>query len=145
MPRYSTVIKSTWSVEDAFAFMSDFSNAPHWDPGVLSARRIDTGAVREGSAFDLVVVFAGRKVRLRYAVRTIEAAQRVVFVASTSSLESVDTLTFSQVGDVCLVAYDAEVRFKGFAAVANPLLGLGFRRIGDRARDSLRAVLTTEE
>ena len=77
MPRYSTVIKSTWSVEDAFAFMSDFSNAPHWDPGVLSTRRIDTGAVREGSAFDLVVVFAGRKVRLRYAVRTIEAAQRV--------------------------------------------------------------------
>lgn len=144
MPRYSTVIKSTWSVEDAFAFMSDFGNAQHWDPGVLSARRIDTGAVREGSAFDLVVVFAGRKVRLRYAVRTIEAAQRVVLVASTSSLESVDTLTFSQVGDVCLVAYDAEVRFKGFAAVANPLLGLGFRRIGDRARDSLRAVLTTE-
>jgi polyketide cyclase/dehydrase/lipid transport protein len=143
MPRYVTVINSTWKVEDAFAFMSDFSNAMRWDPGVLAARRLDTGEVREGSSFDLTVAFAGRKMTLRYTVQSLKVPQQVVFVASTKWLESVDTLTFTPRGDTCRMAYDAKLRLKGVALVANPLLAVGFRRVGDRARDSLRSVLTT--
>jgi hypothetical protein len=143
MPRYVTVINSTWKVEDAFAFMSDFSNAMRWDPGVLAARRLDTGEVREGSSFDLTVAFAGRKMTLRYTVQSMKAPQQIVFVASTSLLESVDTLTFTPRGETCRMAYDAKFRLKGLASVANPLLAVSFRRIGDRARDSLRTVLTT--
>jgi hypothetical protein len=39
------------------------------------------------------------------------------------------------------MTYVAEVRLTGIASVANPLLALGFARVGDRARDSLRALL----
>ena len=145
MPRYITVVNSTWNVEEAFAFMSDFSNAARWDPGVLYAHRLDTGEVRVGSSFDLNVAFAGRKMTLRYAVRSLKAPHQVVFAASTSLLESVDTLTFEALGEACRMTYDADLRFKGIAAVANPLLALGFRRIGDRARDSLRSVLTSAQ
>jgi hypothetical protein len=145
MPRYTTVVRSTWKVEAAFAFMSDFSNAARWDPGVLSARRIDTGAVREGSSFDLTVAFAGRKVPLRYTVRSLTAGEHVVFVASTKLLESIDTLTFERDGEGCRMSYDAVLTFKGLAVIANPLLALGFRRVGDRARDSLRSMLTSAQ
>jgi hypothetical protein len=145
MPRYLTVIDSTWNVTQAFAFMSDFSNAARWDPGVLSAQRLDVGEVRVGSSFDLTVAFARRKMTLRYAVRSLTAQHQVVFAASTSTLESVDTLTFEDLGDACRMTYDADLRFTGIAAVANPLLALGFRRIGDRARDSLRSVLTSAQ
>jgi hypothetical protein len=96
-----------------------------------------------GSCFDLTVAFAGRKMTLRYAVRSLNAPHQVVFAASTGLLESVDTLTFEALGDACRMTYDADLRFKGIAAVANPLLALSFRRIGDRARDSLRSVLTS--
>src|SRR5579872_6918504 len=140
MPRYVTVIDSTWNVAQAFAFMSDFSNAARWDPGVLSAQRLDTGEVRTGSSFDLTVAFAGRTMMLRYAVRSITVPDRIVFAATTKLLESVDTLTFEQLGEGCRMTYDADLRFRGMAAVANPLLALGFRRVGDRARDSLRSV-----
>ena len=143
MPRYVTVIDSTWNVSQAFAFMSDFSNAARWDPGVLAAQRLDADEVKVGSCFDLTVAFAGRKMTLRYAVRSLNAPHQVVFAASTGLLESVDTLTFEALGDACRMTYDADLRFKGIAAVANPLLALSFRRIGDRARDSLRAVLTS--
>jgi hypothetical protein len=145
MPRYITVIDSTWNVDATFAFMSDFSNAARWDPGVLSAKRLDSGDVREGSSFDLTVAFAGRRMTLRYRVQSLKAPQRVVFVASTRLLESVDTLTFEQRGADSRMTYDADLRFKGVAAMANPLLALGFRRVGDRARDSLRSVLTTAQ
>jgi hypothetical protein len=145
MPRYLTVIDSTWNVTQAFAFMSDFSNAARWDPGVLSAQRLDAGEVHVGSSFDLTVAFAGRKMTLRYAVRSLTAPHQVVFAASTNRLESVDTLTFEEVGDACRMTYDADLSFKGIAAVANPLLALSFRRIGDRARNSLRSVLTSAQ
>ena len=145
MPHYSAVISSTWDVERAFEFMSDFSNAALWDPGVVSARRLDAGEVRVGSSFDLTVTFAGRKMTLRYAVRSLKAPHQVVFVASTNQLESIDTLTFEQRDEGCRMIYDADLRFKGLAGVANPLLALGFRRVGDRARDSLRSMLTAEQ
>ncbi len=145
MPRYLTVIDSTWNVSQAFAFMSDFSNAARWDPGVLAAQQLDAGEVKVGSSFDLTVAFAGRKMTLRYAVRSLKALHQVVFAASTGLLESVDTLTFEALGDACRMTYDADLRFKGIAAVANPLLALSFRRIGDRARDSLRSVLTSAQ
>jgi len=144
MPRYITVIKSTWNVDQAFAFMSDFSNAARWDPGVLSARRLDGGEVRIGSSFDLTVAFAGRKMTLRYTVRSLKVSHEVVFVASTRRLESVDSLTFEQLGDGCRMTYDADLKLKGLGAIANPLLALGFRGVGDRARDSLQSVLTSE-
>jgi len=144
MPRYQTVIRSSWNARKAFAYMSDFSNASHWDPGVVAAKRRDQGAVGVGSMFDLTVPFAGRTMVLGYRVAEMEAPHRVVFAASTDRLDSVDTLTFTPRGDGCEMTYDARLNFKGLAALANPLLALGFSRIGDRARDSLRKVLSSD-
>lgn len=142
MPSYTTVISSTWDRPRAFAFMSDFSNAQEWDPGVDAARRVGGAGVKVGSAFDLDVVFAGRTMTLRYEVVDLEPGRRVVFKASTDRLESIDTLTFHDRNGGTDVVYDAALTFRGVASLANPLLGLGFKRVGDRARDSLRGVLT---
>ena len=144
MPHYHTVIKSSWNARKAFAYMSDFSNAAQWDPGVKAARRRDQGEVGVGSVFDLTVPFAGQSMVLGYQVVAMEAPHRVVFEASTDRLESVDTLTFAERGDGCEMTYEADLKFKGVAALANPLLAVGFRRVGDRARDSLRKVLTSD-
>lgn len=142
MPRYQTVIPSTWEPQTLYAYMADFSNAQEWDPGVVTARRLDPGDLRVGSQFDLTVQFAGGRMVLRYAITDLEAPNRVVFTATTGHLESVDTLSFRRGSSGSEMTYDADLRLKGVAALANPLLALGFRRVGDRARDSLRRVLT---
>ena len=121
--------------------MADFSNAERWDPGVTSAHRVDTGALGLDSEFDLTVPFGGRAKVLRYRITEFEQNRRVTFSSSTSTLRSVDTLTFAARPAGCEMTYDADLRFAGPAAIANPLLSLAFRRIGDRARDSLRQVL----
>jgi hypothetical protein len=41
MPHYPAVIPSTRSVDEAFSYMSDFSNARSWDPSITVARRLD--------------------------------------------------------------------------------------------------------
>lgn len=141
MPRYRTVITSSWSVEDSFGYLSDFSSAAEWDPGVQSARRVDEGEVGVGSAFDLTVRVAGRPTVLRYVVTEIEPGRRVTFLASTRRMVSRDTLSFEPRGAGSSVTYDAHLSLTGWAALATPLLTVAFRRIGDRARDSLARVL----
>ena len=121
--------------------MADFSNAEQWDPGVNSAHRVDAGALGLGSEFDLTVPFGGRAKILRYCITEFEPDRRVTFSSTTSMLRSVDALTFKARPAGCEMIYDADLRFTGPAAIANPLLALVFRRIGNRARDSLRQVL----
>ena len=142
MTQYVAVVPSTWSVERAFGYMSDFSNAQHWDPSVRAARRVDDGDVTVGSLFELTVRFAGRDKLLRYQVTELVPAHRVVFSSSTGTLLSRDTLTFEPRPGGCEMTYHAELRLKGPMAVANPLLAILFRRLGDRANASLRQVLS---
>lgn len=141
MPRYRTVIPSNWSTERAFAYMSDFSNAQEWDPGVLEAHRLGAGPIGVGTEFDLTVKFAGQRLVLRYRVRDFEQNRRIVFEALTKSLRSVDALIFTPRSGGCEMTYDADLRFTGVATVANPPLAMVFRRVGNRARDSLRELL----
>jgi Polyketide cyclase / dehydrase and lipid transport len=141
MPRYTTSIPSPWSVDEAFCYMSDFTNAQDWDPSVASARRVDGDELAVGSLFDLTVRFARRVVALHYRVTSFEPPRRVSFTSSSGSLLSMDTLTFEPRGLGCEVTYSAELRFTGVSAIANPILGLMFRRLADRARDSLREIL----
>ncbi len=141
MARYTAVIPSVRTLESTFAYMSDFSNAQEWDPGVAAAKQIGSGPIGKGTEFDLVVLFAGRRMTLRYRVNEYVEDKLVVFEASSARLHSLDTLTFVPRPDGCEMTYAAEVRLKGVASVVNPLLALGFTRVGDRARDSLRALL----
>ena len=141
MPRYVTAIPCSWSVEEAFSYMSDFANARYWDPSVVSAHRVDDGRLAVNAEFELTVRFAGRDKALRYRITSLEAPRVVTFESTSGALMSVDTLTFEPRANGCLVTYNAELRFNGVAAVANPLLGILFRRLGDRARDSLREIL----
>jgi hypothetical protein len=141
MPRYVTAIPTTWSVDEAFSYMSDFANAQYWDPSVVSALRIDDGELAVNSEFELTVRFAGRDKTLRYQITSLDPARLVTFTSSDGALWSSDALTFESRAGGCEVTYSAELRFTGVAAIANPILSLLFRRLGDRARDSLREIL----
>jgi hypothetical protein len=141
MTTYVATVASNWSVEQAFSYMSDFSNAQYWDPSVRVACRGNAGEIAVGSHFELTLRFAERDKTLEYEVTEIEPSQRVVFLSSTDTLHSLDTVTFEPQPDGCLMTYRAELRLKGLAAMANPFLPVLFRHLGDRASVSLRRIL----
>ncbi len=136
MPRYRTRILSRWDPDQAFAYMSDFSNAAEWDPGVVRAAAVASDGVAPGSAFDLVVRNLGRETTLRYVVTALDA-RRIVFRSRTSRLESVDTISVAPAPGGSVVEYDASLALRGVARILNPFLSLFFRRVGERARSSL--------
>jgi hypothetical protein len=95
-----------------------------------------------GSEFDLVAVFLGNKVPLTYRIVEFERPDRVVLLAETRAVRSLDTITFrpGSAGHT-LVKYDAILDFKGAAKLLSPVLGMAFNKVGDRAAAGLAASL----
>lgn len=142
MARYRTTIHSSWTPEAAYTYMANFANAQQWDPGVQSAQALSDGPVGLGSRFLLQATFGKSTMPLEYVIAAYEPARRVVLVAETDKVKSTDIITFVPSGSGCDVTYDAELRTLGSFRWATPIVAMLFKGIGDRARDSLRAVLT---
>lgn len=142
MAHYRTTVDTPWSPQRAFGYLSDLEHFAEWDPGVKRSVQVAGDGVAEGAAFDVTVGGVGRDMTLRYEIVELDAPDRVEVRAETGTLLSVDVMTFDPTGDGgCRVTYDADLSLKGVLRFANPLLGVVFGRIGDRAAAGLRRVL----
>ncbi|HET9058765.1 MAG TPA: SRPBCC family protein [Acidimicrobiales bacterium] len=131
---------------DVFEYLSRFSNATQWDPGVVSAEDLTAGPVRVGSRFSLAVRFAGRQVPLVYEVSELRPGVKVVFEAHNAMVKSRDAIEVTDLGepgaDECRIRYLARLSGRGpWVIPLSPLLSLALRRAGDKARAGLMARL----
>ena len=141
MARYKAAFDTPREREDVFAYLSDFSTTEEWDPGVVEAERLDDAAVGEGTEFRLVAEFLGRKTELTYRIVEYDPAWAVTFRGENASVISNDRITFESAGDCTRIHYDAELALKGPLRIADPLLGLAFNRVGERALAGLKRKL----
>ena len=141
MARYQTTVTSRRRAEETFEYLSDFSSTAEWDPGVVEAERVSTGPVGMGSTFRVVASFLGRRVSLVYRIVEFDPGRRVVLRADAPTVCSIDQITVVPADVGSEVTYDADLRGQGVFRLADPLLALAFRRIGDRARDGLARAL----
>lgn len=141
MARYRTTVRSRLDVDEAFAYLADFAHSAEWDPGVVEARRLTHAPIGLGTRFRVVASSLGRRIPLEYEVSAYEPAKRVELTAESAMIRSVDEITFTATGTGTNVTYDADLRGRGAFRLADPLLALVFRRIGDRARDGLQEAL----
>jgi dehydrogenase/reductase SDR family member 12 len=144
MPHYVTAVKTAWGVEEAFGFMADVRNFGRWDPGVRSVTTVHGDGPGLGSAYDVEVRTGLVPLVLRYEVVEWEAPRRLLLVARTTTLQSVDEIRVEPADAGAVVTYDARLDMRGALRVANPLLALAFGRIGDRAAAGLRRALGGE-
>ena len=142
MARYTTTVESTRTAEDAFDYLAEFSHAEEWDPGVVEGEAVDGDPVGEGSRFHIVSRFLGRRIPLQYRIVAFDRPRRVVLEADEPALRSTDEIRVLTESGGTRVTYDADLRLKGpLRWLMDPVLGLAFRRIGDRATVGLRRVL----
>jgi len=143
MARYRGTVSTTRSIENAFDYLAEFSNAAEWDPGVTGAERLDAGPVRLGSVFRLHVRTGVRTSPFDYRIVEYQRPERVVLLGTHGSMRSEDTVTFeTATSGGTTLTYDADFRFTGVASLANPLLAVPFRRIADRGLAGLQRALT---
>jgi carbon monoxide dehydrogenase subunit G len=141
MPRYVDTVNSPWLPEAAFAYMADARNFAEWDPGVRSSTLVRGEEPGLGARFEVVVKAGPRTMTLTYEIVEWEPPRRLVLRAETGAIRSNDTVLISATDGGTAVTYDAELELRGALRLFNPLLGLSFRKIGDRAAAGLRHVL----
>ena len=125
------------SAEEAFAYVADFRNLSEWDPGVSTSKMIEGSEPGVGTAYAVKTGGAF----LVYETLEHDEPNKTVLQAITSLLRSYDVLTFIDTDDGCDVTYDAKLDLRGLAALGNPMLGLVFNRIGDKAAAGLAKAL----
>ena len=138
MAHYRASIDTQQSREELFAYLSDFSTTREWDPSVVEAQRLNSQAVGEGTEFRLVAVFLGRKNRLTYRIVEYDPPNAVTFRGESSTVISLDRITFEPSEKGTRITYDADLALKGPFKPADPLLGVAFKRVGARALAGLR-------
>ena len=141
MARYRASVDTQREGEDVFAYLSDFSSAAEWDPGVVEAQRLDAGPIGVGAEFRLVAKFLGRTTPLTYRIVEYNPPHAVTFLGENATVISRDRITFEPTGVGTRITYDADLRLKGPLRIADGLLALAFSRVGDRALAGLRRTL----
>jgi carbon monoxide dehydrogenase subunit G len=141
MAHYKASVDTPRRADEVFAYLSDFSTTEEWDPGVLQATRLDDAPVSEGTGFRLVAAFLGRKTPLTYRIVEYDPPRAVTFRGESSTVVSLDRITLEPSDEGTRITYDARLALKGPFKVADPLLGLAFKRVGDRALAGLRKTL----
>ena len=133
--------ESSKSVEEAYAYMADLRNFANWDPGVLTVTQVAGDGAGPESSFDVAVKSVGGGTVLRYKTVEYDQPGNLLVKAQNSKFTSIDRITIVARGEGSIVTYSAELLLNGWLSPLNPLLGLVFDRIGDRAAAGLRRVL----
>ena len=141
MAKYKVSVESSKSVEEAFAYMADLRNFANWDPGVLTVTQVAGDGGGPESSFDVAVKSVGGGTVLRYETVEYDEPGNLLVEARNSKFTSIDRITVVAKGEGSMVTYSAELLLNGCLSPLNPLLGLVFNRIGDRAAAGLRRVL----
>ncbi|MEM7276363.1 MAG: SRPBCC family protein [Actinomycetota bacterium] len=142
MARYVVHVRSPLPPEEAFDFMADLRNFAEWDPGVIKATQVRGDGPGPDTAFDVVVNGVPKPLKLTYEVTSYERPTVVVAKAESSTLTSLDRITVAADDEAgSIVTYDAELTLNGVLGLFDPVLGLAFKRIGDKAAAGLITAL----
>ena len=134
-------IDTRLDIDDAFAFVADFSNSAHWDPGVASSERLDDGPLRVGARYLLGVRMGGRITPMTYTITLLDRPNRVVLAGEGSGVSAVDDISFETAGSGTAVSYTADIRLRGILRLLAPFAGGAFRRVAENARGGMQRAL----
>jgi carbon monoxide dehydrogenase subunit G len=145
MARYKATVDTPHPPAEVFAYLSDLSTTAEWDPGVVEAERLGDEPVAAGSEFRIVADFLHHETTLTYSIVEYDPPSAVAFRGENSSLVSLDRITFEPSGDGTRITYDADLMLKDSFKLADPLLALAFKLVGDRALAGIRKTLGTKQ
>ena len=145
MPRYIVRVRNSMPPSEAFAFTANLTNLTEWDPGVDRAEQVVGDGVGPTAVYDVAVKLPLGAMTLRYETVAFDGpAHSMTVIAKHALMTSKDTISAEADGTGSIVTYDAELKLNGVLGLGNPLLGLAFNRIGDRAAAGLIKALSGE-
>ncbi len=137
MARYIGTVITSKPADEVYDYMADFTSVEKWDETVTEAVRIGDTPPGKGARFRVTVKLAGRENTFEYETVEAERPMRLLLRAESGSMVSLDEVTVREVAEGTELVYDAKLELKGVSKIADPILGLMFKRLGDNAARGL--------
>jgi Polyketide cyclase / dehydrase and lipid transport len=145
MARYTTTIRTPWTVEKAFDYLADVRNFDDWDPGTERSTQVVGTGPGPDAEYDLVVKTGPTSMTMHYEVVEFDHPRAIRLTAKTPVLSSLDEITVGPSTATgggagsggAEVTYSATLTLAGPLVLADPLLSMLFRGVGDRAAEGL--------
>ena len=130
------------SVNDVFAYVSDQTNAPHWQSGLLEVRRTTDGPLGVGTRHTFVRTFMGRRMEGSNEYTRWEPNRLVAFQATSGAVGLNASYLVEPVGtDGARLTSRLEMRAPGLLRVAEPLMSATLRRDVEANLTTLKGLL----
>lgn len=140
MPTIERSVTVEKSIDKVWEYLADFTNTEEWDPPTLSTV-VESGNGGVGTVYHNVSKVLGHEAEIRYTVTDFEPNRLLRLTGINRSVEATDTMRFESDGRSTTVHYRADLSPHGVAKLAEPLMGIGLKRLGDNAATSLRSCL----
>ncbi len=114
---------------DVFAYVSDQTNAPRWQDGLLEVRRTTNGPIGIGTRHAFVRTFMGRRMEGTNEYTRWEPNKLVAFKATSGSVGLEASYLVEPAGaDAVRLTSRIEMRPSALFRLAEPLISAGLRR-----------------
>jgi carbon monoxide dehydrogenase subunit G len=137
MARYTGTILTSKPADEVYDYMADFRSVEQWDETVTEAKLVGNQEPGKGARYSVTFKFAGRENTFEYETLEAQRPNRVLLKADGGSVTSIDEITVREIAEGTELTYDAKLEPKGLMKVADPALGLLFKRLGDNAAKGL--------
>lgn len=142
MTTLNEIIEVPRSVDECFNYLLDFSRCQEWDPGVISARRLQSGPCKEGSRFAVECALPVGKIKLDYSLDVVKPDEMLVLSGRSAFFEVLDTIVLEPLGENrTRIDYTAAFTFTGAASSLTSRMASAFPSgLEEMGRKALRGL-----
>jgi uncharacterized protein YndB with AHSA1/START domain len=108
-------------MEDVFAVIVDGGNFAEWNPTIRASRRLDTGAIGDGSRFEWDLRGFGKVIQ---ELQEFERPRQVRIVPHIKQLKGGHRFRLTAQGDSTRIDHELEMTPKGLFLVFAPMMGM---------------------
>jgi len=129
------------SVEDVFAYTSDYRTMPEWRGDVSEAEQLTEGPLAVGTRIRAGVKALGRPIDLVIEVTELEPGVRFGYRPVSGPLRTHNVYTFEPDGGGTLVTLTDEIELRGIFGLLEPVMGRMVRRQYKASLGRLKSIL----
>jgi dehydrogenase/reductase SDR family protein 12 len=117
-------------VDEAFAYVSDFTTTTEWDATALRATKLTPGEIRVGTEFEVVCALPIGSINLKYRIEELQANKLIVLKGRCRFFDIQDRISFNPSARGTKIDYRAEFFFKPIFSSLGSLFRKGLEKMG---------------
>lgn len=115
-------------IEEVFAYVSDLTNAPAWQTGLIEVRKTTADPLGIGTQFTFLRKFLGQKLEASNEFTAYQPNEIITFITTSGPMPVEGSYLFGAEPEGTRVTCKLAMKPEGFSRLAEPLIAATVRR-----------------